>query len=129
METGNAGKKLPGTKAEAYRLIQEVALVKDKYCQRPGCGRSADCGHHVFPGRGKLATDFLHEAVISVCTQDHTGWAHNKPKEFKQFMIERLGEDRYYELRRLSYEHVEAMDYGEICERLRNELRTYRRGT
>ena len=120
-------KKKPGTKAEAYKLIQEVVVVKDKVCQRPGCNRQADCGHHVWK-RNRLSTAFLHEAVVGVCTQDHTGWAHNKPKEFKQFMIERLGEDRYYELRRLSYEHVEAMDYGEICERLRNELWAFRRG-
>ena len=117
-----------GTKKKCYDIIQEIAVIKDKGCQHPECSRASDCGHHVFK-RNRLTTAFLPEAVVGVCTQHHTGWAHNKPKEFKQFMIERLGEDRYYELRRLSYEHVEAMDYGEICERLRNELRTYRRGT
>ena len=117
-----------GTKKKCYDIIQEIAVIKDKVCQHPECSQAADCGHHVFK-RNRLTTAFLPEAVVGVCTQHHTGWAHNKPKEFKQFMIERLGEDRYYELRRLSYEHVEVMDYGEICERLRNELRAFRRGT
>jgi hypothetical protein len=120
-------KKKSGTKAEAYRLIQEVTVAKDKVCQKPECNRGADCGHHVFK-RDRLKTAFLHEALVGFCTQHHTGWAHNKPKEFKKFMIKRLGEDRYYELRRLSYEHWEAPDYKEICCRLRNELRAFKEG-
>ena len=115
-----------GTKALALKLIQQIGLARDKVC--PICGEKAQVTHHIFT-RSRSMTAYLPEAVIGLCHRCHMKEAHNKPKEFKQFMIERLGEDRYYELRRLSYEHVEVMDYGEICERLRNELRAFRRGT
>lgn len=108
-------------KDDCYKLIQEIAVTRDVFCQRPGCTRKADCGHHIFPGRGKIATDFLPEAILGVCTQDHTGWCHNQPAAFKKFMVEKLGE-RYYELRRLSYTHVEHPDYTEIREELRRML-------
>jgi len=127
MEVSYVVKPAKGTKKKCYDIIQEIAVAKDVVCQHPSCNRPADCGHHVFK-RDRLTTAFLPEAVVGVCTQHHTGWAHNKPKDFKKFMIERLGEDRYYELRRLSYEHVEVMDYDEIYRGLVNTLRAYRRG-
>ena len=119
--------KAKGTKKKCYDIIQEIAVIKDKVCQHPECSQAADCGHHVFK-RNRLTTAFLPEAVVGVCTQHHTGWAHNKPKEFKAFMIKRLGEDRYYELRRLSYTNLDHPDYHEIYAGLVKVLRAYRRG-
>ena len=125
---GNVKPRGKGTKKDCYSIIQEIAVIKDKVCQHPSCSRPADCGHHSFK-RDRLTTAFLPEAVVGVCTQHHTGWAHNKPKEFKTFMIERLGEDRYYELRRLSYTNLDHPDYHEIYAGLVKVLRAYQRGS
>jgi hypothetical protein len=107
-----------GAKADCYRLIQEIAIGQDPFCRAPGCGKRTDCGHHIFK-RDRLATAFEPDAVIGLCTQHHTGFAHGKPEEFKKFMIKRLGEARYYELRRLSHTDVPFMDY----EKKRDELK------
>jgi len=119
--------RVKGTKKKCYDIIQEIAVIKDKICQHPECSQVSDCGHHVFK-RNRLTTAFLPEVVVGVCTQHHTGWAHNKPKEFKAFMIERLGEGRYYELRRLSYDNLDHPDYPEIYAGLVKVLRAYKKG-
>lgn len=117
-----------GTKEEAYRLIQAVVVQRDKVCQSPKCSERAQCGHHVW-GRAKLATAFLSEAVIGLCNKHH-GLAHGKPKEFKKFMISRLGEYRYYELRRLSNVIMKGtIDYDEICHNLSLELKSWSKGS
>jgi len=71
-----------------------------------------------------MATAFLPEAVPGVCAQHHTGWAHAQPKEFKAFMVERMG-DRYYELARLSQTVCQHQDYTEIRARLREHLKVF----
>lgn len=115
-----------GTKEKCYKKIQEVVAAKDKVCQHPNCSSPVMVGHHIFK-RDRSATAFLPEAVIGLCHIHHTGWAHNKPEEFKRFMIERLGE-RYYELRRLSYTTLKNLDYQDIYENLVKVLRAYQRG-
>ena len=108
-------------KDDCYKLIQEIAVARDVVCQRPECGRPADCGHHLFK-RDRMATAFLPEAVVGVCAQDHTGWAHAKPREFKAFMVEKRG-NRYYELARLSETVCKHQNYAEIRAGLRENLR------
>ena len=100
------------TKADCYRIIQEIAVARDKVCQHPECNRPADCGHHLFK-RDRLATAFFPEAILGVCTQHHTGWCHNKTEEFAMAMFVKMGR-RYYELRRLSHTIVKNMDYNEV---------------
>ena len=109
-----------GNRKDCERLMQEIATKREAFCARPGCNSPSQCGHHVF-GRARLATAFLPEGIIGLCAKDH-GWAHARPNEFKKFMIDRLGEDRYYELRHLSYTHVDHPDYTEIREELRRVL-------
>jgi len=107
-------------KDDCYKLTQEIAVARDVVCQRPECIRPADCGHHIFK-RDRMATAFLPEAVVGVCTQDHTGWAHAKPQEFKAFMVKRMGK-RYHELSRLSKTVCKYQDYTEIRARLGERL-------
>jgi len=116
-----------GTKKKCTRIIQEIIIARDKVCQHPECNAPIDCGHHLFK-RDRPTTAYLPEALLGVCTQHHTGWCHMKPAEFKKFMIQRLGANRYYELRRLSYEHIEGIDYNEIYQGLVEVLRAYGRG-
>lgn len=107
-------------KDDCYKLIQEIAVARDVKCQHPDCWLPADCGHHLFK-RDRMATAFLPEAAIGLCTRHHTGWAHAKPKAFKAFMVKRMG-NRYHELARLSRQIVQHSDYTEIRTRLREYL-------
>jgi len=115
-----------GAKQECKKLIQEAVVLRDPICVRPGCGSPSDCGHHIFK-RDRPTTAFLPEACVGLCTRCHTGFAHGKPEEFKRFMISRLGEDRYYELRRLSYKTAEEIDYVVIRDGLRAFIAELRR--
>jgi len=124
---GNVKPKGKGTKKDCYSIIQEIVLARDKICQHPCCSHQAESGHHVWK-RDRLAVAFLPEALVGLCTQHHTGWAHGDPAAFKLFMIKRLGADRYYELRRKSYEVVKNLDYHEIYAGFVKVLRTCRRG-
>ncbi len=127
VEGNSVVKKITGTKADCYRVIQEIAVARDKVCQKPGCSRRAEAGHHLWK-RDRLATAFLPEAILGLCTQHHTGWAHNKPKEFKDFMVSRMGK-RYYELQRLSNTVVKNLDYDAIYQGLVCVLGAHKKGT
>lgn len=116
-----------GTKKDCYSIIQEIAVARDKVCQKPECSRRAEAGHHLWK-RDRFATAFLPEAILGLCTQHHTGWAHNKPEEFKKFMVARMGEE-YYELRRLSNTVVKNLDYNEIYKGLVCVLGAWKQGT
>ena len=110
-------------KDDCYKLMQEIAVTRDVVCQRPECGRPAECGHHLFK-RDRMATAFLPEAVVGVCTQDHVGWAHAKPNEFKKFMVNYMG-NRYHKLSKLSTTVCKYQDYNIIRSKLRECLRGY----
>ena len=110
-----------GAKEDCYRLAQEIVVKRDVFCQRPGCNALADCGHHPFK-RDKMGTAFMTEIMVGLCTRCHTGFAHGKPEEFKKFLIERLGRDKYCDARRLSNEVVKNLDYAKIREKLRERL-------
>jgi hypothetical protein len=113
-------------KDDCFKLIQQIAIARDKVCQHPDCCTSVEVGHHIF-SRSRMATAFLPEAVIGLCAWHHSTWAHGKPKAFKEFMVERIGE-RYHQLRRRSYETVKNPDYNEIRQGLVKVLEAYQHG-
>lgn len=77
-------------------------------------------GHHLFK-RDRMGTAFLPEALIGLCV-DHHAYAHAHPEEFRELMIERMGE-RYYELQRLSNSVVKYQDFGGIRRHLRTLIK------
>lgn len=113
-------------KDDCFRLIQQIAVARDKVCQHPDCCTSVEVGHHLF-SRSRMATAFLPEAVIGLCAWHHTSWAHNQPKRFKAFMVKRAG-DRYFELQRLSNTVVKNLSYTDTRENLRNILQAFQQG-
>lgn len=94
--------------ADCYRLIQMVALQQDPACII--CGWPSEVGHHLFK-RDRLATAFLPEAVRGLCNQCHRD-AHNYPLLFSGTMIRMMGEDRYFELERLSWKVAKHFDFN-----------------
>ena len=77
-------------KDECYRLVQQIAVARDRLCRGPGCWERATAGHHLFPGSGRNSTDFNPEYVMGLCVNCHD-WAHHKPDEFDSWAINLLG--------------------------------------
>jgi hypothetical protein len=102
-------------KKECYALIQQIAVLQDPICVI--CGKPSDCGHHLFK-RDRLATAFLPEAVRGVCNETHRV-AHAEPEWFQGFMIRSMGDERYFELSRLSRTVVPYMDFKATRDQLR----------
>lgn len=88
------------TKKECYRLIQEIALLRDPICVHPGCRRRSVAGHHIWR-RNILATAFEPDAVQGVCEVHHR-WVHQYPKEAHNMFAGILGRVRWEELKALS---------------------------
>jgi 5-methylcytosine-specific restriction endonuclease McrA len=58
--------------------------------------------HHIFYRR-YLSTRWIVDNGITLCTTHHR-WAHDKPKEFKKWWINRVGEEKAEGLRLKSLE-------------------------
>jgi 5-methylcytosine-specific restriction endonuclease McrA len=58
--------------------------------------------HHVFYRR-YLSTRWVVDNGITLCISHHR-WAHDKPNEFKEWWIDRVGEEKAEELRLKSLE-------------------------
>lgn len=102
------------SKKECYALIQEVAVKRHPVC--PWCPKPSVVGHHLFK-RDRMATAFLPEAVQGMCDYHHGYW-HKHPAGFRQEMIREIGDDRYWELERLSQTVVRNVDYGAVKRKL-----------
>lgn len=106
-------------KQDCYRLIQEIVVKRDVFCQWPSCSQRSSSGHHLFK-RDRLATAFLPEAVIGLCAQHHVPQIVSS-EEFRDLMVSRMGENYYY-LQRLSNTVVKHFDFGQCRRHLRTLL-------
>ena len=99
------------------RLIQQIVCLRDRVCQR--CGATPICAHHAWPRRNH-ATSFESDALIGLCLECHQQ-AHLNPREFREFVRSKIGEECYEYLESLSNQVVRLRekDYIEIAERLR----------
>lgn len=113
-----------GTRELCERMMQEIAVTRDKVCQDPKCSDAATVGHHIFR-RNKLSTAFEPDNLVGLCVVHH-GRAHSNPAFFKKQMIDRLGEKRYYELRRQSNETAKNIDYDETYQFLWKVLHAWK---
>jgi hypothetical protein len=92
---------------ECYKLIQMVVLKLQPVCVM--CGQPSIVGHHWFK-RDRLATAFLPEAISGLCNVCHL-FAHARPRWFREYMINRFGENNYYSLLALSCTVVPDFDF------------------
>lgn len=102
--------KIRRKRGERSRLIRELDKIFSEFirerdswqCQR--CRRyfGNDRGRihcaHIF-SRGKMATRYSGENALALCKGCHKFWAHVHTDDFRDFNIERLGEQRYGALR------------------------------
>lgn len=101
-----------------YRLIQEIACLTE-ICERPGCHRKVSAGHHVF-GRRHLGSAFEPDGILSLCFEDHDGWARKNPSEVHAVLAAKIGLKRYEELRALTNKvcRMRDLDFLETAARL-----------
>jgi 5-methylcytosine-specific restriction endonuclease McrA len=91
----------------------KAVLERDNYtcqrCLKGVCTFEPVSPHHVFYRR-YLSTRWVIDNGITLCTTHHR-WAHDKPKEFKEWWISQVGEEKAEELRLKGLE----IKGGEIC--------------
>lgn len=77
--------------------------TRDKHCQYPGCGRGEplDCSH--FFERGHSGTRFDPDNCIALCRTHHTEWERRKKYDYEQFMIQRIGLERFDAMKRRAW--------------------------
>ena len=124
---GNTKPQKPkkGSKARAYRLIQEIAVARDKVCQHPECMKRVDCGHHTWP-RAWMGTAFEPDSIVGYCAEHHQ-WAHSHRTEHLRILGRKIGEGRIVELNKRAHSVVRNLDMDAVCEFLEKVLRAYRR--
>ena len=115
------------SKKNCFVLFQQVGLTINPFCQRPGCGRPSSAVHHVFPRRN-LGTAFESDNGLSLCNEDHDGWARKCPQEAHDLLKRKIGEERYVYLEALSRETVRLReaDFKAIAVELQKELERMR---
>ena len=76
-------------------------LVRDRDGTCVHCGRFPVQAHHIF-GRGYKSTRWNLDNGISLCYKCHMFWAHSKYEEFRDWIIETIGEEKYLSLKEQS---------------------------
>ncbi len=110
-------------KKKCFSLFQQIGLERNPFCQRPGCGCPAAAVHHVFPRRN-LGTAFEPDNGLSLCNEDHDGWARKHPQEVHQLLTAILGYEHYTHLEYLSNQVVRLReaDFKNIAVELQKKL-------
>ena len=79
-----------------------VKLRDNNMCQYPGCPRSGVHAHHLY-SRRHFGTRWNLDNIILLCAGCHFFIAHKEYEVFREFIVRRLGEDKYKTLRVLAY--------------------------
>jgi hypothetical protein len=108
---------------QCFRLFQEIVVLRDVVCQRPGCTQPATAGHHVF-GRVRAGTAFLTDSGLGLCHKDHDGWARQDPNAVRFTLLMKIGARRYEDLwwESLKVCRMRDPDFMDTADRLGVEL-------
>lgn len=80
------------------KLWSLLIITRDKkICQ--ACGRPGNNPHHIF-SRKHMGTRHDPENGITICWACHMHKAHSDPEMFRDFIISRIGEDRFFTIKR-----------------------------
>lgn len=81
---------------EADSKFSKIIIERDGKCLNCGSPYFLSCSH--FHGRGIWATRWDPENCICLCIPDHEILESKKKGAYRDFMIELLGEDKFYAL-------------------------------
>lgn len=93
------------TKKDCDKLWSKIIRDRDKSC--PICGKKPVQAHHIF-SRVYNGTRWNLDNGIGLCYYHHIYWAHQKYEEFRRFIVEKLGEEKFEELRKYSQQVTKA---------------------
>jgi hypothetical protein len=100
------------TRATLDGIFRRKVKQRDSWtCQRCGSHRDVQCAHF-FP-RAREATRWLLEAAVTLCDTCHRFMTKKSRTEWPAWLISRIGEARFEELRVLSLK-VKAVDYAAV---------------
>ena len=110
------------TNKKCDKLLQMVVMARDIFCRGRLCTKPSVAAHHLF-GRKNKATRYNPECSWGLCLECHQQ-AHLNPREFREFVRSKIGQERYIYLEAVSREVVRLRDkdFVEIAERLRKQL-------
>jgi hypothetical protein len=100
---------------ELYSL---VVRTRDNFkCQKEGCPASGKYMHcaHIFT-RSRMFTRWDLDNGITFCYYHHLLWSHREPVEFTLWCMERLGKEKFEELRKKSIAYIKKIDENEMKE-------------
>jgi ribosomal protein L20 len=103
-------KNKPLRKKDLDILWSRLIRDRDKSCVV--CGKKPVQAHHIF-SRSYNSTRWNLDNGISLCYYHHIYWAHQKYEEFRKFIIDRIGEEKFEELRKYS-QQIRQMNKEEL---------------
>lgn len=113
-----------GKKSEKTKLIKKMDVLwsliirtRDNYqCQKEGCpahGKRNAQAAHIW-ARGHKKTRWEIDDGITLCYYHHILWAHRQPLEFAEWIKQRIGEKKYFELRDRAYQDLEPVSMEDL---------------
>jgi len=99
-------------------------LVRDKFNHKCAvCGATPVQAHHIFT-RGYKSTRWDIDNGIALCYKHHFYLAHSKFEEFRDFVIDLMGEEQYNDLKKRSQEIYKPspQDLEELLEKLPEKI-------
>jgi len=121
-------------KSERKKLVEALDSLASKLCRsRVGgicehCGKEANQAHHYF-GRRKYSTRWEMDNLVSLCWACHRYWAHPDYESCRDYLISRIGQERFDELKLQSnqpgnFKVTDLRDMKETLKRLLNAALT-----
>lgn len=85
-------------------------------CIRCGTHERLTCSHYW--RRGHSGTRFEPDNCLTLCVDCHAEWEHLKNRDYKDYMLEWLGRERYDELEHLARGFTQRSDAVRRCQEL-----------
>ncbi len=104
----------------ADKLVSEIVRLRDGgKCQR--CGRPGNNAHHIFSRKYLQIRHFLGNLIL-LCFACHLHVAHGEPEKFRDFIIQRIGQDKFDRLKVSAYMTGCKIDMEMVIVGLRAEI-------
>ena len=111
-------KMKPWSMAVADRRFARWVVKRGTICQNCSTRQNLTCSHYFM--RGCFDLRYEPDNVIALCIFCHVKWEGDKSADYKDLMVNRLGQDRYDEMERIF--HRSRTKRKEAIERCREFL-------
>lgn len=112
-------KKSKYTKAKADTLFSKIVRLRDRCCVICGTMDNLQCAHGFT--RNHYPTRWDEDNAWALCRGHHVYYTH-QPILWDDWMREKLGDEKYQELRMKAIGTTGRTDYKELIERLEERL-------